>query len=155
GIPLFGSANPSWGLVAATSAVETGYVVVNESSGPGTSPANATLQSNIAAARAAGRRVLGYVPLGYTPTGVSARGDGAILADVAAWRDLYGVDGLFLDEVQPECSVPSYGDVGAKYASLAASMRAVLPGAFLALNPGRNLGECFASSFDAVVAYEG
>ena len=154
GVPLFGTANPAWDTITVAPAAEVASVVVNAASGPGLA-LDPSLLARINAAKAAGRRVLGYVPLGYTPTGGASRSDGAILLDVTRWRDFYEVNGVFLDEVQPQCSVPSYGDVGAKYASLAASMRAIMPGVFLALNPGRNIGECFAAAFDAIIAFEG
>ena len=162
GIPVFGDANPSWGTVGTASTAELGHVVVNAANGPGTVVVPALL-ANINTAKAAGRRVLGYVPLGYTPTGGSggsppARSKTAILGDVTRWRDLYALDGIFLDEVQPECSRTVNGlvvDVSGDYAVLAADIRAAIPGVFLALNPGRNIGECFAAPFDAIVAFEG
>lgn len=154
GIPLFGNGNPAWDTVSVAPAAELATIVVNAENGAGTSP-DAGLVARINAAKAAGRRVLGYVPLGYTPTGSASRSDSAILLDVTRWRDFYGVNGIFLDEVQPQCSVPGYGDVAATYAALAASMRSIIPGGFLALNPGRNIGECFAAAFDAIVTFEG
>ncbi len=163
GIPVFGDANPSWGTVGTAPTAEFGHVVVNAANGPGTVVVPALL-ANVNTAKIAGRRVLGYVPLGYySPTGGSggsppARSKDEIVGDVTRWRDLYGVDGIFLDEVQPECSRTVNGsvvDVAGSYAVLAADIRAAIPGVFLALNPGRNIGECFAAPFDAIVAFEG
>ena len=153
-VPIYGVANPTWDTIAGTASSRLPYVVVNAANGPGTSPASSALLGRIASARAAGRKVLGYIPTGYIPTG----GFGGsppprllpeIKADAVKWRDLYGVDGFFLDEIQPECTYV------ATYQQIAVELGMVQASAFLALNPGRNTGECFVSSFDAIVNYEG
>ena len=153
-VPVYGVANPTWDTISAASVTSVPYIVVNTSNGPGVAPANAALAARIGAARGLGRKVLGYIPTGYIPTGglggsPPARLTSDIQADAIRWRDLYGVDGFFLDEIQPECQYV------ATYNQIAADLRAIQPSVFLALNPGRNIGECFITSFDAIVNYEG
>jgi len=69
------------------------FVVVNPGSGvgAGTDPAYLAV---IARLRTAGVRTIGYVDTDY-----GARSAAAVTAEAIAWRERYGVDGLFLDQV--------------------------------------------------------
>ena len=157
-MPIFGTNNPSWAALEASPGAQPSIVIVNAFNGPGTTQV-AALRTHIDRAHTAGRRVLGYIPAGYTPTGgfrgsPTARTNAEIFGDASAWKALYNVDGFFIDEVQPECAINGV-DIAAIYGGIAAGLRSLLPGAFLALNPGRNIGECFVNLFDAMVIFEG
>ncbi len=144
-LPAFGTVYPNWPLVHSLPLNPLDVVIVNASNGPG-SFADPALVSEVQTMRAAGRTVLGYITAGYLPS--SARTIQQVVDEAVLFRAFYGVDGFFVDEVRPECTT------AASYAALATQMRAAAPGPIV-LNPGRNVGECLAATFDAIVNFEG
>ena len=137
-IPAYFTPGGDWTrMVAAGGAVS--LVVVNVNSGPGTQrvPAVATA---VQQAQAAGQQVVGYVDTNY-----AARATADVLADIAAYRTWYGVNGVFLDRVPTDCgSVPYYRAIWAARA-----------GGVVVLNPGTNTSECYLEVGDVVINFEG
>jgi hypothetical protein len=114
------------------------YVVVNPDSGPGPA-AREDYRRAIDALRAAGTDVLGYVATGW-----AARPVAAAQADIARYRDWYGVDGIFLDEAAHGPEALGY------YAALGERV-----GGTLVLNPGVVPAPGYFDIADVVVTYEG
>ena len=68
-------------------------VIMNPANGPGQVPDNHYLKAS-QRARAAGIKVIGYVSTNYT-----RRARDSVLHDIRMYRDLYRVDGYFIDEM--------------------------------------------------------
>jgi hypothetical protein len=117
-------------------------LVINPGSGPG-SAAEPAYRQAIAAAQAAGSRVLGYVPTTW-----GARPAAEVEADVDRYREWYGVDGVFFDEAASNEAHLGY------YHALAHGARAAGAG-FVALNPGLVPARGYFDIADVVVTFEG
>jgi hypothetical protein len=115
-------------------------LIVNPANGPGEAGSRAYRRA-IARARASGAQVLGYVPTTY-----AARPEADVEADVARYRDWYGVDGIFLDEVTHDDAHLPY------YSSLSHRVRS---GGLLVLNPGTVPARGYFALADVVVTFEG
>ncbi len=112
-------------------------LVVNPASGPGAAP-DVDYRRAIAAARSGGARVLGYVPTGW-----AGRPSGAVEADIARYREWYGVDGVFLDEAAAsESALPYYRTLRDR-------------AEFVVLNPGVVPAPGYFDIADVVVTFEG
>jgi hypothetical protein len=115
-------------------------LIVNPASGPGerTDP---DFRRAVAHAQAGGAKVLGYVP-----TTFGARRSAAVLADVERYREWYGVDGIFLDEVShDEAQLPYYAGLS----------RRLNGEGELVLNPGTVPARGYFDLADLVVTFEG
>jgi hypothetical protein len=127
-------------LVAASPAPLV--LVINPGSGPGPAP-DPEYRRAIAAARAAGSRVLGYVPTTW-----GARPAADVEADVERYRAWYAVDGVFFDEAASDEAHLAH------YRALADRARA--EGArFVALNPGLVPARGYFDIADVVITFEG
>ena len=114
------------------------FVVVNPASGPGPA-ARGDYRQAIDALRTAGARVLGYVATGWT-----ARPPAVVEADIARYRDWYGVDGIFLDEAaHTEAALPYYAGLAARV------------GGTVVVNPGVVPARGYFDIADVIVTYEG
>lgn len=125
-------------VVAAVPTVRD--VVINPDSGPGAAPVGPYVDL-VQALRQAGARVVGYVATGY-----GQRDPATVTADIARWREWYGVTDVFLDEVPavPE-AIPTYAGYTA----------AVRDGDGMAvLNPGVVPDPGYFGIADAVVTFE-
>jgi hypothetical protein len=115
-------------------------LIVNPASGPG-ERADPDYRSAVNHARAGGARVLGYVA-----TTFGARDPAAVLADVAHYREWYGVDGIFLDEVaHDEARLPYYAELS----------RRLRGDGELVFNPGTVPARGYFDLADVVVTFEG
>jgi len=114
-------------------------LIVNPANGPGASPTRAYRRA-VERAQASGARVLGYVASGF-----GARPPAAVEADVARYRDWYGVDGIFLDEVAHDAGRLAF------YEALSRKIRQGV----LVLNPGMVPARGYFALADVVVTYEG
>lgn len=139
-IPAYFYPGTAWNKAISSSAVD--IMVMNPDSGVG-SARNRDYVRVVNAARAAGVRVLGYV---YTSYG--ARDLSAVLAEVQAYRDWYGVDGIFLDEVASSAKTIPY------YQTIASVIRTA-PTGFVMLNPGVFPAEGYMNVADVVLVFEG
>ncbi len=128
----------AWNRVMAAAAKTPVVAVINPNSGP-INPAPQAFVDGVRALRAAGVRVLGYVPSGY-----GARAAAAVHADMDVYLAQYGVDGIFIDEV--ETTNP------ARFAGLCAHQGA----SWIVLNPGAAFPNAYLSgACTQAVAFEG
>lgn len=116
--------------------------IMNPDSGPGAA-ADPRYHPPVEAVLEAGGRVVGYVDTGY-----GRRRPGDVLRDVIAYRDWYGLTGVFLDQ-----AASGSGQLG-YYRQLAQAARAVGM-RFVALNPGVVPDHGYAEIADLLVTFEG
>jgi hypothetical protein len=128
-----------------TAPLGDGFVVVNAADGPGF-PADAGYTTPVAALRAGGQPVLGSVDLAY-----GRRPLAAVLADLVAWIDRYGIRGVFLDRTPS--GVLDAADADLVVGCVAALRRAGADR--VVLNPGTAPVVRVAEAADAVVTFEG
>lgn len=144
-LPLYIYPGAVWQQINAQAATVETIVIANPASGPGT-VADANYTSAIAAARAAGARVVGYVS-----TSFSNRAAAAIKADVDRWTALYGpIDGIFLDEftnADASAAVAFYKD-------LRDYIKAQQPGYLVIGNPGSQIPESYMATADVLTVFE-
>lgn len=126
-------------LVASGSAVT--LTVINPNSGPGT-VADTLFNRRIAQLRSGGLRLLGYVHTNY-----GRRPAGQVLADIAAYRDWYGISDVFFDEA---ASDPSHLPL---YRGYAQQVRR--SGGLVALNPGTVPDRGYGELADVLLTFEG
>ncbi|WP_052434716.1 spherulation-specific family 4 protein [Streptacidiphilus melanogenes] len=129
----------SWAVLRAA-APQLAAVVVNPASGPGPGPDPAYAQVR---AGLVGTRVLGYVDTDY-----GRRPHAEVVAEIAAYRDWYDVDGVFLDQT------PDGSEALPHYARLTVAARS-LGAAYVALNPGLPPHPAYLDLADLVVTFEG
>lgn len=140
GVPAYFAPGGVWSdAVAGAPAVR--YLVANPSSGPGAA-ADPAYAAAVASSRAAGIEVLGYVSTRW-----GHRPPDEVRQEVAAYRDWYGISGIFFDEAS---STP---DALPHYGRLAGPVR--LSGGCVALNPGTVPDERYAALADVLVVFEG
>ncbi|GAA3849436.1 hypothetical protein GCM10022243_14230 [Saccharothrix violaceirubra] len=145
----------------------TGIVVVNGSLSRPEAPHDAAWADAISTVHASGARALVYVDTGYLGVdlgqGSHHTREGEISpeawlaqakVDVDGWYSLYGdIDGVFLDQTLSACG-PDNLHVR-HYADLVAYVKAHHPGAYVVLNPGRAVEECYADVADTILTFEG
>lgn len=118
------------------------YLILNPASGPGAMPDGA-YASSARQAQDSGVRVLGYVDTTY------GRRDPALVEqDIDLYREWYGVDGIFLDQVSGVLSDFPY------YRALAGYVRQQ-SGSVLSLNSGTYPDQSYARLADILVTFEG
>lgn len=149
-VPAYFDPGPEWDrVIAAAPVVE--YVIVNPNSGPGDAP-DPEIQRVVREAQAAGIKVLGYVF-----TDLANEDPDEVKAEIRAYQEWYGVDGVHLDGVHNEAwAIPYYADI-------AEVIRAggrpgqpggdALPGVVM-INPGYVPDEGFMAIADIVEVYE-
>ena len=142
GVPAYFAPSPLWDVMLGTANTGDSRVdlaILNPASGPGpvSDPAYVRV---VALAKAKGVRVLGYVATGYGSRS-------SVLDDVAAYRRLYGITDIFLDEAATDCASL------ATYAPWIAAVRT--NGGFVAVNPGIVPASCWADAADVIVSFEG
>jgi Spherulation-specific family 4 len=139
---FYPSAGGLWGSADAA-APGVGIMVANVANGPGTA-VNSDYASAIAAARAAGVRVFGYV---YTHYGAISAG--TVEASISAWKTLYGVTSIFVDEASTSSSELSY------YQTLSSYVHAQAAGAQTIVNFGTVPAQSEMNAGDILVTFEG
>jgi Spherulation-specific family 4 len=139
---FYPSAGGPWSSADAA-APGVGIMIANVDSGPGTA-VNTDYVAAIAAARAVGIRVFGYVHTSYGA--ISAR---TVEAGITAWRTLYGVTSIFLDEASTGSSELSY------YETLSSYVHAQSTGAQTIVNFGTVPAESGMKAGDILVTFEG
>jgi hypothetical protein len=138
---FYPSAGGLWNT-ADSSAPGVGIMIANVANGPGTG-VNSDYASAIAAARAAGVRVFGYVHTSYGAIAASI-----IEANINAWRTLYGVTSIFLDEASTSGSELSY------YQTLSSYVHAQATGAQTIINFGTVPAQSEMTAGDIIVTFE-
>ncbi|WP_052441428.1 spherulation-specific family 4 protein [Streptacidiphilus anmyonensis] len=133
-------ADPASWAVLREAAPRLAAVVINPSSGPGPAPDPAYAEARGELART---RVLGYVDTDY-----GRRPHAEVVAEIAAYRRWYGVDGVFLDQT------PDGSEALPHYIRLTIAARS-LGASFVALNPGLPPHPAYLDLADVVVTFEG
>ncbi len=128
---------------ALTSEPGLGIMVANVNSGPGTS-ADPDYASAIARAQAAGVRVFGYVYTSYGSVSLQT-----VESRISAWKSLYGVTSIFLDEASTASSTLSY------YQALTSFVHQQASGAQTIVNFGTQPPQSDMSAGDILVTFEG
>ena len=149
-VPAYFDPGSDWERVIAA-APQVGYIILNPNSGPGVEP-DAALQELVGRSQQAGIKVLGYV---FTDLGNADPQE--TKAEILAYQEWYGVDGIHLDGVQDEAEfIPYYRDLAeairARDQSTAAGGEN-LPGVVM-LNPGYVPDEGFMEIADIIEVYE-
>lgn len=116
--------------------------IINPNSGPG-----ASIDSNYVTttqqAQTSGLTVLGYVHTSY-----AARNTTTVKTEIDTFYSWYAVDGIFLDEVDTNCTNQPY------YANLHTYIKSKGGKAIVALNPGTYPSECYMASGDILCVFE-
>jgi len=126
-----------------TAAPEVGITaILNPDSGPGS-----TLDTNYTAVvgslQAAGGRVIGYVHTSY-----GTRSAATVLAEIDRYYALYGVDGIFIDEMSNDTAHLGY------YQSLHDHIRGLDGSGFIVGNPGTQTASDYLATADVLVTFE-
>jgi hypothetical protein len=173
--PQVPSGSALFGQLAGT-APATKIVVVNGSRSAPEKPYHPAWADAFRTLSAARIRPLGYVDTGYlgatfdasaTPhrTRSDGRGQGGsrredwlaqIEADIADWFGLYGsagIDGIFLDQTVSICGPDE--EFSQLYRRIVGQVRSARAGAYVVMNPGRSVEQCYADLADTLVTFEG
>ena len=141
-VPAYFLPGSYWSQMAAAGPTLR-LAVMNPASGPGTAP-DSEYVAAVAAAHAAGITIVGYVHTSY-----ATRSPAAARADIDAYYRWYHMDGIFFDEASTDCADEGY------YASLNGYVKAKGGIARTILNPGTATTQCYASTADILVTFEG
>ena len=141
-LPAYFYPGPSWQAALAT-ATASSTIIVNPSSGPGSTPDPQYLQV-VASAQAKGVGLLGYVDTGYTSLPLAD-----LEQQVTDYRSWYGITGVYLDDVSSGAAQLGY------YQAASEAVRTTDPGATVVLNPGTFPDRSYASLGDVIVDFEG
>jgi len=149
-VPAYFDPGPEWErVIAAAPAVE--YVILNPNSGPGEAPDPALIEL-VRRAQEAGIKVVGYV---YTDIG--NEDPDVVKAQVRAYQEWYGVDGIHLDGVHNEARfIPYYRDIAEvirEGGQPGVDGGEDLPGIVI-LNPGYVPDEGYMEIADIIEVYE-
>jgi hypothetical protein len=139
-VPAYFYPGSTW-ATAVGSAPQTALMIMNPNSGPGTVK-DANYAKAVASAQAAGVKVLGYVATSY-----GRRTSVELANDIKAYKEWYGVDGIFLDEVRSDAAALNY------YKTLVNYIRAT-KGGFVMLNPGVVPAEGYVKLADTTIVFE-
>ncbi len=149
-VPAYFYPNPAgsdWDrLTRAAQADIAIFAIMNPASGPG-DVRDANYTRAIQSFRAAGGRVLGYVPSGYAGRRVTPRSSCTpaagnrytaddIVACASRYRNLYRIDGIFVDEMGGEAVGGTTTDVTSFYSSLYDGLKILEPNWHVIGNPG-------------------
>lgn len=141
-----GSGLTYWNQLAASALRAPVTAILNPNSGPGAAvdPAYVSVTTNL---RNAGGKVIGYVHTSY-----GARPLAAVTQDILAYRDMYAVDGFFIDEMGNDGSSSSLN----YYSAVHDYIKALNPAYRVVGNPGTTTREIYLSrpTADAVVVFE-
>ena len=134
-----------WAQVVANVRARTRFniMVMNPASGPGAA-VNSDYVAAVNSARSSGIKVLGYVHTSY-----GTRSSAIVKSEIDAYKNWYGVDGIFIDETMANPTYLSY------YSTLASYIRSAR-GDFVMLNPGvfPTMAK-FIEMADTTVVFEG
>ena len=161
------TADPAaWDRLTGATRDSVGIVVANVNNGPDYRPVP-SWSAVIQRAHQAGIKVLGYVDSGYLGmTGLRTRLGSTspvdwvsqMERDINAWYAFYGdnVDGIFFDDGENRCG-PAEGsmDWAATYRQVSSFVKTIHPGALTVINPGTAVPECYETSADILLTFEG
>ncbi len=143
-VPLYAYPGPMWqGLIQAKQAHPSVPVIaiINPDNGPG-SWQDPTILQGIRSLQAAGITVVGYVYTQY-----AARSLSSVESDIYAYKYLYGVNGIFFDQMSNVPGNEWY------YSTLTSYVKS--HGMYLSVaNPGTGVPASFVSTVDLIILYE-
>jgi hypothetical protein len=142
-IPAYFVPGPEW-IRLVHGAPVVGMAVMNRASGPG-SELDETYLPVLTEARARG-----VVTLGYVDTANATRDAEDVKVDVGRYFDWYQLDGIFFDRAAVSCA-----ELEAFFRPLYAHVKTHNPSSVVVLNAGVPVPECFMTSTDVVVEFEG
>lgn len=140
-IPSYFGPGTLWTQLGA-GAPRVGLAILNPNSGPGDA-VRADDAQQVKATQARGVLVLGYVHTSY-----GKRPLPEVQAEIARYRQWYGVSGIFFDEVTNDDAGLAY------YVQCRALARAGHPKAFVVINPGTPVTEGYMKAADVVLTFE-
>lgn len=142
-IPAYFYPGTTW-TTAVNSAPRVNVMVMNPNSGSGLSPDPNYVQA-VKTAQAAGIKILGYVASGYGDQ--ATRPLQKVLGEIDSYKDWYGVDGIFVDEVASSINfVPHYQQIADHIRSA--------KGGFVMFNPGLVPAVSYINMADTTVVFE-
>jgi hypothetical protein len=135
-----------WNQLAASASKAPVLAILNPNSGPG-NEVDTAYTSVVTSLRNAGGQVIGYVHTSY-----GARPLADVTLDILRYRDLYPVDGFFIDEMGNDGSAASLN----YYAAVHDYIKSLNPAWRVIGNPGTATREVYLSrpTADAVVVFE-
>jgi Spherulation-specific family 4 len=144
-IPAYFYPSGGAGLWGSALAAEpgVGVMIANVDNGPGIS-VDTDYTAAITKAQGTGVSVFGYVYTSY-----AGRSLASVESDISAWRKLYGVTNIFLDEASTSSSSLSY------YQALSSYVHQAFPDALTIVNFGTIPGSSEMSAGDIAVTFEG
>ncbi len=131
-----------WQALAAAAPDVGITAILNPDNGPGAA-LDGDYAAVVGALQAAGGKVIGYVHTGY-----GTRSASIVMADIDRFYGLYGVDGIFLDEVSN-----LDGDLG-YYQSLHDYIKGGHDRNFIVANPGTQTPASYLATADVLVTFE-
>ena len=143
-IPLYSYPDSAWNTVIQQKEANPSVpmtVIIDPSNGPG-STYSSTYNSWIVKLRDAGITVLGYVF-----TSFAARGAASVETDIAAYKQMYWVNGIFLDEMS---NVPSHEPYYSTLTAYAHSEGFPL----VVGNPGTSVPSSYLGTVDVILTFE-
>lgn len=132
----------SWQALA-TAAPDVGITaILNPDSGPGAA-LDPSYGAVVGGLQTAGGRVIGYVHTSY-----GTRSAAAVQAEISLYYTLYGVNGIFLDEMSNDGAKIGY------YQSLHDYIRGLDADGYIVGNPGTNTDPGYLATADVLVTFE-
>lgn len=143
---------------------KVGLLVANPNNGPDAS-INGDYTSVITQTVGSGKKLLGYVRTGYLSLSADRFTTRSGSTTIDAWKtqikgdiDLWyqldpNISGIFFDECWNECG--SSNQFAQVYKELSNYVKNKSPGAYTVANPGATIPQCYESSVDTLMSFEG
>lgn len=132
----------SWQALAAAAPGVGITAILNPDSGPGAA-LDPSYGSVVDGLQAAGGRVIGYVHTSY-----GTRSAATVKAEISRYYTLYGVDGIFIDEMSNDGAKLGY------YQSLHDYIRGLDADGYIVGNPGTRTAQGYLATADVLVTFE-
>lgn len=143
-IPAYFYPGATW-TTATNSAPRVNVMIMNPNSGPGLFQDLQYVQA-VKTAQAAGIKVLGYVASAYGNQAIRPLQN--VKGEIDKYKNWYGVDGIFVDEVASSVQLAPH------YQQIADHIRSS-KGGFVMLNPGIVPATSYVNMADSTVVFEG
>lgn len=145
-VSYFRNSSGQWDTMLDGTVPPVEIVMINPSSGPGTSQSS-SITALVEQGHAAGATVIAYVTADKQRETVST-----VEGWIDDYYDWYDVDGIFIDEVSEpsDCTIENN-----YYHPLYSYIKGKDPDAIVILNPGTKTASCYLDSGDIIVTFEG
>jgi hypothetical protein len=143
-VPLYGYPSASWNTLAQQKVANPSVpvvAVINPSNGPG-AVQDANFVSGVQTLTSAGITVIGYADTGY-----AGRPLASVESDILGYAHLYGLGGVYLDEMSNTRGYESYYSTLTQYAH-SIGMSLVIG------NPGADVPSSYVGTVDSIIIYE-